>query len=103
MSEAAWTGIVSTREPGIIHTTEPPPDRPLSGAYISIRNENERDACYRIRSVERENNRTLIRVGDENFIRGMVDDLDYSKGFRYDFEPGDAFEVVHTGFKRWED
>ena len=45
---------------------------------------------------------TFIHVGDENFIRGMVDDLDDSKGFRYDFESGDAFKVVHTGFKRWE-
>ncbi len=102
MAEAAWTGIVSNHEPGVIHTDEPPPNGPLSGAYISIRNENERDACYRIRSVERKSNKTFIRVGDDNFIRGMVDDLDYSKGFRYDFEPGDSFKVLHTGFDRWE-
>ena len=102
MAEAAWTGIVSNHEPGVIHTDEPPPNGPLSGAYISIRNENERDACYRIRSVERKSNKTFIRVGDDNFIRGLVDDLDYSKGFRYDFEPGDSFKVLHTGFDRWE-
>ena len=101
-AEAAWTGFVSTHEPGVIHTAEPPPNGPLAGAYISIRNDNERDACYRIRSVERKNNKTLIHVGDEDFIRGMVDDLDNSRGYLYDFESGDAFKVVHTGFERWE-
>ena len=101
-AEAAWTGIVSTHEPGVIHTAEPPPNGPLAGAYISIRNDNERDACYRIRGVERKNNKTLIHVGDEDFIRGMVDDLDNSRGYLYDFESGDAFKVVHTGFERWE-
>ncbi len=97
-----WTGTVSEREAGKIWTTASPPTaRSLAGCYISVKNNNERDACYRIERVAREGDRTLIEVGDVDFARGMVDDLDYSKGFVYDFEPGDTFRVVRTWFEQF--
>ncbi len=40
-------------------------------------------------------------VGDADFVRGMIDDLDYSKGFAYDFEPGQMFRVAQTWFERF--
>jgi hypothetical protein len=100
---AAWEGTVADREDGCIWTEAAPPEgRELTGAYLSIRNDNDRDACYRIASVAREGNRTRIDVGDEDFVRGMVDDLDYGKGFLYDFEPGQTFRVVLDHHRVWD-
>jgi hypothetical protein len=102
-ASAVWTGIVAAREPGAIWTeTSPPEDGALAGSYLSVRNDNERDACYRIESVTREGGRTRIGVGDQDFVRGMVDDLDYGKGFLFDFEPGQAFRVVRTWSEVWK-
>ncbi|MDE2999011.1 MAG: heparinase II/III family protein [Gemmatimonadota bacterium] len=96
-----WRGRVEAFEPGRIWTFEEPPADPLDGGYISIENDNERDATYRIREVRREGGRTLIDVGNVDFVRGMVDELDYSQGFLYDFEVGRQFRVVRTYEARW--
>ena len=97
-----WEGIASDREEGCIWTTEMPPEgSDLRGGFVSVLNDNERDACYRINSVSREGDRTRIDLGDVDFVRGMVDDLDYSKGFLYDFEPGDPFRVVLSHHRVW--
>ena len=81
--------------------TKSRPTDPLDGGYISIENENERDATYRIREVRRDGDRTLIDVGNVDFVRGMVDDLDYSKGYLYDFDVGQRFRVVRTYEAQW--
>lgn len=100
---AAWEGTVEAREDGCVWTSAAPPDgRNLTGRYLSVANDNERDACYRIVSVARDGNRTRVDVGDQDFIRGMVDDLDYAKGFRYDFEPGQPFRVVLQHHRVWD-
>ena len=43
----------------------------------------------------------MIDLGNVDFVRGMVDDMDYSKGFVYDFEVGRQFRVVRTYETRW--
>jgi hypothetical protein len=61
----------------------------LKGAQIRIHNDGARDACYRIESVS--GNR--IDLGDTSFIRGLASKEDYSKGYVYDFGPGDGFDI----------
>ncbi len=96
-----WRGQVEACEPGRIWTSAEPPADPLSGGFISIDNDNERDATYRIHEVRRDGGRTLIDLGNVDFVRGMVDDMDYSKGFLYDFVVGSKFRVVRTYEARW--
>ena len=100
-SSGVWRGRVEACEPGRIWTSARPPDEPLEGGFISVENDNERDATYRIREVRREGDRTLIDVGNVDFVRGMVDDLDYSKGYLYDFDVGQRIRVVRTYEARW--
>ena len=97
-----WEGEVLERDAGSIWVdTDPPTGEEFEWSFISVENNNERDACYRIRGVAREAGRTRVDVGDVSFVRGMVDDLDYSKGFLYDFEVGDRFRVVRSLSKSW--
>jgi len=99
---AEWRGVVTFRGDGEIRTDAAHPGTiDLTGSYLTIENENPHDACYRIENVTRKNGETVIDVGDVDFIRGMVDDLDYSRGFRYDFKPGHRFCVVLTCYKRF--
>jgi hypothetical protein len=94
---AEWRGVVRSMGNGEIRTDASPPGTvDLVGSYITVENDNPRDACYRIEKVTRSDQQTIIDVGDVNFTRGMVDDLDYSKGFLYDFEPEQHFRVVLT-------
>ena len=97
-----WKGFVTGRETGIIRTNKPVPDGvDLAGLFISVINANDRDACYRIESVRREGATTLIDVGENDFIRGMADNLDDAKGHRCDFEPRQPFRVVLNAFREW--
>ena len=94
---AEWRGVVRSMGEGEIRTDASPPGTvDLVRSYITVENDNPRDACYRIVKVTRSDHLTIIDVGDVDFIRGMVDDLDYSRGFLYDFEPGQTFRVVLT-------
>ena len=98
----AWTGTVVSREAGnIVTDADLPSEGSIDGCYLSVENDNDRDACYRIRQAVRKGDETVIDVGDVDFVRGMVDDLDYSKGFTYDFEPGATFRVICTWVERW--
>lgn len=97
-----WKGTVTGREAGVIRTNEPiPDDLNPAGLFISVTNDSDRDASYRIKSVCRDKGTTFIDVGENNFVRGMVDNLDYAKGHQYDFEPGQPFRVVLTAFREW--
>ena len=100
-SQGVWRGTVEAYEPGGIWTSSEPPADGLRGGFISVENENERDATYRIHDVRGVGGRTLIDVGDVDFVRGMVDELDYSKGFVTDFEAGARFRVVRTIEAQW--
>ena len=98
----AWTGEVLSRESGKIVTEADLPDEgSIEGCYLSVENDNERDACYRIRQAVREGGQTVIDLGNVDFVRGMVDDLDYAKGFTYDFEVEATFRVIRTWVERW--
>ncbi len=97
-----WGGTVVSREAGkIVTDADLPGDGSVDGCYLSVENDNERDACYRIRGVTRQGDQTAIDVGEVDFVRGMVDELDYSKGFTYDFEVGAELRVVRTWVERW--
>ena len=97
-----WRGRVVSRESGTIVTdSDLPGDGAIDGCYLSVENDNDRDACYRVQKARREGDRTVIDVGDVDFVRGMVDELDYAKGFTYDFEVGAELRVVRTWVERW--
>jgi hypothetical protein len=98
----AWVGRVTSFSNGVISTdTLPPEGIDLSEKFISVENDNDRDATYLIHSVVREDEETVIRVEEGDFVRGFVDDLDYSRGFLYDFEVGQTFKVVLTHSTAW--
>jgi hypothetical protein len=87
----------------IVVDRELPTDASLVGQYIMIDNKNERDACYKISSVEKVDGGTRISCGPISFIRGFdgptmqvrnqIVAKDYQGGFLYDFEPGATFHI----------
>jgi hypothetical protein len=95
-SQSEYTGTVVDlhREetgPAWIDTTgDLPAGDLLRGSQIQIDNDGQRDACYLVEAVS-ENGR--FDLGDTTFIRGMVSNQDYSKGYVYNFEPGNTFEI----------
>ncbi|MFH1008452.1 MAG: heparinase II/III family protein [Candidatus Latescibacterota bacterium] len=90
----SWTGTVAHFEQGGIHTKDPlPTDGSLTGQWILVANDNERDACYRIRGTRKSRGETVIEVGDGDFVRAMVDDGDYSRGYLYEIARGHRFEI----------
>jgi hypothetical protein len=94
MERRAWTGVVARFERGRIYTkTALPADGSLTGRRVMIANDNERDACYRIRKVRRQGAETILDVGNVDFIRGMTDEEDYNRGALYEIAAGDRFEI----------
>jgi len=65
----------------------------LEGRHIVIQNDRVQNACYQIRSAERDGELWKLSCGDVSFIRGYVDAADYGKGFAYNFEEGAAFSI----------
>ncbi|MCK5526876.1 MAG: hypothetical protein KAJ05_06980, partial [Candidatus Latescibacteria bacterium] len=101
MERRDWTGSVAKFERGRIYTKAPlPTDGSLNGRWMMVENDNERDACYRIREVRREGDQTVLEVGDVDFIRGMVDERDYSRGTLYEISRGDQFVIPLSA--HWE-
>ena len=73
----------------------------LKGAQIRVQNDGARDACYTIEGVSQGPGGVLrVDVGDTSFIRGLVSTEDYSRGYVYNFAPGDAFEVQTAVYVR---
>ncbi len=90
----AWTGSVARFDRGRIYTEAPlPTDGSLIGRWVMVDNDNERDACYRIREVHRKGGQTILEVGDVDFVRGMVDERDYSRGNLYEIAEDDRFVI----------
>jgi hypothetical protein len=90
----------------IIVDTWLPDDGSLNGQQITVDNQNERDATYTIRGIERQGNRSKIRCGPITFIRGdkmNVKDKGRSgadgSGYLYDFEVGAKFVI--RGHEVW--
>ncbi len=97
-----WWGTITGFSDGVLKTDATPPDGiDFSGDFISIQNENDRDATYLILGVSNDGEDTTIQVEDGDFVRGMVDDLDYTKGYLYDFGIGQEFRVVLTNSTQW--
>jgi hypothetical protein len=71
-----------------------------------IANDNERDACYFIRSVTRDGARSRIDCGPISFVRGYAGPAvkvrghkvasDYTQGHRYDFDEGARFVIPNA-------
>ncbi len=71
----------------------------INGAQIIFDNDGARNACYDIKSVERDGDLWKIVCGPGNFARGFVDPDDYSKGYDYNIKEGARFYVpVTTAF-----
>ncbi len=73
-----------------------PTDDALVGQQMIIENDRARNACYTIESVAQEGNLYKVCLGDVSFVRGYLDNKDYSKGFVYNFEAGAAFIIPHV-------
>ncbi len=83
-----------------------PTDGTLVGQVIMIANDNERDACYFIRSVTRDGARSRIDCGPISFVRGYAGPAvkvrghkvasDYTQGHRYDFDEGARFVIPNA-------
>ena len=94
MARRAWTGSVTRFERGRIYTEAAlPTDGSLIGRWIMVFNDNERDGCYRIREMRREGGQTVLEVGEVDFVRGMVDERDYTRGTLYEIAEGDRFVI----------
>lgn len=80
-----------------------PADGSLTGQFIHIDPAAERDACYRIESVEKDGYLTKVYCGPVTFVRGYAGPTtevrgqrlpkDYTKGYVYDFNEGAAFRI----------
>jgi len=73
-----------------------PTDGSLDGREIHIQTTNERNGTYTIRRVMRRNGRTAVSVGEKSLVCGHQDPKDYSRGYRYVFQPGAAFEIPNV-------
>jgi oligo-alginate lyase len=66
----------------------------LAGAQIRILNDGARDACYTVGSVDRKaDNLHRLHLGDTTLVRGFADRMDYGKGYTYNIEPGQPFDI----------
>ncbi|WP_054949761.1 heparinase II/III domain-containing protein [Numidum massiliense] len=72
----------------------------LTGAYIYVANDGERNAVYEIKGIKRKKgNRYTLKIGDVTLVRRFVDDEDFAKGYVYDISKGAAFSIPLT--KTW--
>ncbi len=66
----------------------------LAGKEIYIDNDGIYNAAYRIVSAHpAPDGKTVLSIGDVTPIRSYIDEYDFSKGYRYDIEPGAAFRI----------
>jgi len=66
----------------------------LRDAQVRVNASGPRDTCYAIETVEsREPGVVRLHVGDTTFVRGLQSETDYDRGYVYDFEPGDSFDI----------
>lgn len=80
-----------------------PTDGSLTGQWLHVANDNERDASYPIISVEREGDLSKVSCGPITFVRGFAAPAGTARGqtlpdkdgggYLYDFAEGDAFRI----------
>jgi len=84
-----------------------PTDGSLTGQWLHVANDNERDASYPIVSVERDGDLSKVFCGPITFVRGFAVPADTARGqtlpkndgccYLYDFAEGDAFRIPLHG------
>jgi hypothetical protein len=70
-----------------------PTDGTLVGSEIIIGNDRALNACYTIAKIEQDGGLYKVDCGEVCFVRGFVDDRDYSKGYTYNFAEGSAWVI----------
>ncbi|HCU35463.1 MAG TPA: hypothetical protein DGT21_08385 [Armatimonadetes bacterium] len=81
-------------ESNCIYTeTDLPMGETLAGTWMRVENDGRQDACYEIKSVRREDGRSVIDLGDISLIRGVKNPEDYAEGYEYNVAVGDAFTI----------
>ncbi|MDF2714522.1 MAG: Heparinase family protein [Paenibacillus sp.] len=66
----------------------------MTGSYLYIETDGERNGSYRIERVEeRQGNRIVFGIGDVTPVRGFADPEDFTKGFVYDIREGAACRI----------
>lgn len=74
----------------------------ITGSQIIVKNDRNRNACYDIYLSDKGTNDVEtwdITCGPGSFVRGFVDDKDYSRGYTYNIEVGqEAFVPVTTTY-----
>ncbi|MFC3771018.1 hypothetical protein ACFOSW_20250 [Paenibacillus sp. GCM10012303] len=66
----------------------------LTGSYLYIESDGERNGSYRIERVEeRQGNRIVFGIGDVTLVRGFADPEHFAKGFVYDIHEGAACKI----------
>ena len=101
ISKPAYAGRITAMYTGDIGPSwvrvdaDLPAGERLTGAMLRVHTNGPRDACYAIRGVSKAaDGTTEVGLGDVTFVQGLKDPLNYSKGYVYDFEIGDAWEVL---------
>jgi len=68
-----------------------PPDAPLAGRYIMVKNAERSDASFRIETAP---DRNTLGIGSQSLVERFVDALDYDKGIVHTIAPGDPFVIA---------
>jgi len=65
----------------------------LAGKYIYIDNDDVQNGVYKIISASQTGDNIVLDIGDVSVIRSYKDKNDLAKGFVYNIEVGNAFEI----------
>ena len=66
----------------------------LVGRYVYVTSDGARTAVYRIKEIKSINgNIVTFGIGDTTFIRGYVDNNDFTLGYTYDIQNGASFRI----------
>jgi len=68
----------------------------MAGQQIIFDNDKVRNACYDVKSVEQDGEFWKLECGPGNFVRGFIDENDYSKGHVYNIKEGAKFYAPVT-------
>lgn len=70
-----------------------PTDGTLIGSEIIVANDRKLNACYTIAGIQKDGDLYKVDCGEVCFVRGFVDDRDYSQGYTYNFTEGAEWAI----------
>lgn len=70
-----------------------PTNGTLNGCEVIVNNDGKVNATYTIAGVTRDGDLYKVDCGEVCFIRGFVDNMDYGKGYVYNFEEGAQWTI----------